>query len=147
MTKKLLVVDDEPSITRIIGRIAEGLGYEVVAVNKPDEALDTYSRFQPSILMIDMIMPDIDGIDILRHVAATGVQTKIVVMSGFGAGYLRLAKAVAAFEEQPEIIELAKPFRRSDIIALLAEPLQEPVPPVVFSHTGLSQIEPVVVAA
>lgn len=119
MTRKLLVVDDDKSITQIIGRIANGLGYEVIAINDPAEALDALVVHQPDVLMIDMVMPEFDGIDILREVAALASKVKIVVMSGYGVGYLRLAKAVAAFDAQPDITELAKPFRRADIVAVL----------------------------
>ncbi len=145
MTKKLLVVDDEKSITRIIGRIAESLGYEVFEVNDPGDALDTFMRVQPDVLMLDMIMPDIDGVDILRQVAAMGMQVRIIITSGFGSGYMRLAKAIAAFEEQPEITELAKPFRRSDVIAVLGDAWMVPV--VANAAPGLAQTRPVGVAA
>jgi CheY-like chemotaxis protein len=130
MSQKLLVVDDEKSITRIIGRIAGSLDYEVFEVNDPTDALDTFIRVQPDVLMLDMVMPDIDGVDVLRQVAAMGTKTRIIVTSGFGAGYLRLAKAVAAFEEQPEIAELAKPFRRSDVIAALGHAQATPLPTI-----------------
>jgi CheY-like chemotaxis protein len=147
MTKKLLVVDDEKSITRIIGRIAEGLGYEVFEVNDPVNAVDTFLRVQPDVLMLDMIMPDVDGVDILRQVAAMGMHTRIIVTSGFGSGYLRLAKAVAAFEEQPAIAELAKPFRRSDVIAVLGDARVVPLPTAAQVAAGPAQAEPVGVAA
>ncbi|HET6607746.1 MAG TPA: response regulator [Rhodopila sp.] len=145
MSQKLLVVDDEKSITRIIGRIAESLDYEVFEVNDPADALDTFTRVQPDVLMLDMIMPDIDGVDILRQVAAMGTTTRIVVMSGFGSGYLRLAKAVAAFEDQPAIIELAKPFRRSGVIAVLD--CARPVPPLPAATPGMTHAAPAWVAA
>jgi DNA-binding NtrC family response regulator len=147
MTQKLLVVDDEKSITRIIGRIAASLGYEVFEVNDPGDALDTFMRVQPDVLMLDMIMPDVDGVDILRQVAAMGMQARIIVTSGFGSGYLRLAKAVAAFEDQPAITELAKPFRRSDVIAALGDARVVPQSTGVNAAPGLTQIEPVWVAA
>ena|ERR1700742_1715594 len=147
MTQKLLVVDDEKSITRIIGRIAAGLGYEVFEVNDPGDALETFLRVQPDVLMLDMIMPDVDGVDILREVAAMGMQTRIIVTSGFGSGYLRLAKAVAAFEEQPAITELAKPFRRSDVIAVLGDARAAPQSSAVSATPGSAQIEHVGAAA
>jgi DNA-binding NtrC family response regulator len=138
MTQTLLVIDDEKSITRIIGRIAESLGYAVFEVNNPHEALDTFLRVQPDILMLDMVMPDVDGVDILRQVAAKGLQTRIIVTSGFGLGYLRLARAIAAFEEQPAITELPKPFRRSDVIAVLSDTLGDArvVPLPATARTG-----------
>jgi two-component system response regulator MtrA len=139
MTRKLLVVDDDKSITRIIGRIAGGLGYDVKSINDPSEALDAFVTYQPDVLMIDMVMPGLDGVDILREVAAQRSAVKVVAMSGFGAGYLRLAKAVAAFDAQPGITELAKPFRRADIVAVLEDRRPHRVDHVVFGPVGLDR--------
>ncbi len=136
MTKKLLVVDDDKSITHIIGRIASGLGYDVVAINDPSEAMDAMVIHQPDVLMIDMVMPGLDGIDLLREVAALGSTVKVIAMSGFGAGYLRLAKAVAAFDSWSGITELAKPFRRADIVAVLGDHRLEPPVPDAPQPTG-----------
>ncbi|HVY15309.1 MAG TPA: response regulator [Rhodopila sp.] len=121
MSKKLLVIDDEKSFTTIISRIAEDLGFEVVAVNDPLQALEAVSRVQPDVLVVDMVMPHVDGVDILRHIAASNssVEMKIIAMSGFGAGYLRLAKAIVALELRLPVIELPKPFRRADVVAAL----------------------------
>jgi two-component system, OmpR family, response regulator len=121
MAKRLLIVDDETTITKIIGRIASGLDYEIEAVNDATQAMDVFRSFMPDILMIDMVMPDVDGIDILRQVMAVSRDVKIIMMTGFGPGYLRLAKAVALFDEMPDITELTKPFRRADILLALGE--------------------------
>jgi DNA-binding NtrC family response regulator len=121
MSKRLLIVDDETTITKIVGKIAAGCGYQVETVNDPTLAMGVFHAFRPDLLMIDMVMPDVDGIDILRQVMAVAPQTKIIAMTGFGPGYLRLAKAVALFEEKSDITELAKPFRRADILAALNE--------------------------
>ena len=121
MSKRLLIVDDETSITKIVGKIATGLGYEIEAVNDATQAMDVFHSFMPDVLMIDMVMPGVDGIDILREVMAISTGIKIIIMTGFGPGYLRLAKAVALFDEKPDITELAKPFRRADIVLALGE--------------------------
>lgn len=121
MSKKLLIVDDETAITKIIGRIVSGLDYEVAAVNDATQAMDVFRSFMPDVLMIDMVMPDVDGVDILRQVMAVSMDVQIIIMTGFGPGYLRLAKAVALFDEKPDITELAKPFRRADVLLALGE--------------------------
>lgn len=119
MTNKLLVIDDEKSITTIVSRIASAHGYDVLVVNDPAVALETYRGFRPDVVMLDLIMPELDGIDILRALIEAGPPRRIVVMTGFGAGYMRLAQAVAEFGEHPPVIELQKPFRRVDVLAAL----------------------------
>jgi len=120
MPKKVLVVDDENSITKIVDKIASNLGFIVQTLNDPAAAFDTFEAFKPDILILDMMMPNIDGIDILNQVLAAGTGAKIVVMSGYGKSYLQLGKAVGAFHDHPGITTLAKPFRRSDLVALLS---------------------------
>lgn len=119
MNKKLLVIDDQDSITKIITRIAGALGYETRAVNDPAAAFDAFDTFQPDVLIIDLVMPEVDGIDILHKILALGTAARIIIMSGHGQAYLRLAREVAVFHEHPGITTLAKPFRRADLIAAL----------------------------
>ena len=57
---------------------------------------------------------------ILNQVLAVGTGARLVVMSGYGKTYLQLGRAVGVFHEHPDITLLAKPFRRADLIALLA---------------------------
>lgn len=119
MQKKLLVVDDEKGITRIVEKTASELGFFVRTVNDPATAFDTFETFAPDVLLLDLMMPDVDGIDILNQILATGTGARIVVMSGYGTTYLQLGKAVGAVHEHADIKTLAKPFRRDDLIALL----------------------------
>jgi YesN/AraC family two-component response regulator len=66
------------------------------------------------------MMPNVDGIDVLNQVLAAGTGARLIVMSGYGKSYLQLGKAVAVFHEHPDITTLAKPFRRGELIDLLA---------------------------
>lgn len=120
MTRKLLVVDDQDSITRIVSKIGSRLGYDVRAVNDPTEAFDEFDTFRPDVLVIDLVMPEVDGIDVLHKILAIGTDAQIIVMSGFGKGYLRLGQEVGAFHDHTGITTLAKPFRRAELVALLA---------------------------
>ena len=67
-TRKLLVIDDQPGITRVVKLIANEMGIETEGVNLPARALDTFLTFRPDIVMIDMIMPEMDGIEILNEI-------------------------------------------------------------------------------
>ena len=119
MFKKLLVVDDQDSIIKIVSKIAGELGYEVRTVTDPAAAFEVFVEFKPDVLIIDLVMPEIDGIDVLHAILAAGTAAQIIIMSGFGKSYLRLGKSVAAFHNHSHITTLAKPFRRADLTALL----------------------------
>ena len=118
---KLLVIDDQASITKVVGLVASRMGLEVKSVNDPLQALDAFVEFQPDILILDMIMPEKDGVDVLNEILLTGVKTQVVLTSGFSEAYLRLAEGVARFHDNNAIHVLKKPFRRNDLINKLEE--------------------------
>jgi two-component system OmpR family response regulator len=121
MAKKLLVIDDQTGITKVVELIARQLGLDVRSVNSSAQATETFIEFKPDVLMLDMIMPEKDGIDVLNEVLLTGIPVKIILTSGFSDAYLRLAAGVAKFHDNENVSILRKPFRREELVALLKE--------------------------
>lgn len=63
----MLLVDDEEGFTRITQLSLQKSGrYEVICENDPTQALDVARRFQPDVILLDMVMPDMDGATIAR---------------------------------------------------------------------------------
>jgi CheY-like chemotaxis protein len=58
MAKKLLVVDDQTGITKVVELIARQLGLDVRSVNSSAQATETFIEFKPDVLMLHMIMPE-----------------------------------------------------------------------------------------
>ena len=121
MAKKLLVVDDQTGITKVVELIARQLGLNARSLNSSSEATEAFIAFKPDVLMLDMIMPEKDGIDVLNEILLTGIPVKVVLTSGFSDSYLRLAEGVAKFHENQNVSILRKPFRREELIKLLTE--------------------------
>jgi CheY-like chemotaxis protein len=121
MPKKLLIVDDQPGITKVVGLIARQLGLEFKALNNSEHATEEFIEFRPDILMLDMIMPEKDGIDVLNEILLTGIPAHIVLTSGYSDAYLRLGEGVAKFHESGLVSVLKKPFRRADLVSLLSD--------------------------
>ncbi|MBN8875874.1 MAG: response regulator [Rhodospirillales bacterium] len=119
MAKKLLIVDDQVGITKVVGLLAEKIGLEVKAVTDSNTATETFIEYRPDILMLDMIMPEKDGIDVLNEILLTGIPAQIVLTSGFSDAYLRLAQGVAKFHELDQVQILRKPYRREQLEAVL----------------------------
>jgi CheY-like chemotaxis protein len=131
MTQKLLVVDDQSGINSIVVRIASSLGLETIALLDPLKAIETFIDFAPDVVLLDMIMPEKDGIELLDEMMLTGRPTKFIIMSGYGDAYLRLAQGVAAFHGTGKLAVLRKPFRREELEDLLRSALgigQTPAP-------------------
>ncbi len=121
MTKKLLVIDDQAGIGRVVGRIAGELGFEAKTLTEPDKALEVFVDYRPDVVMLDMIMPEKDGIDVLNEMILTGIRSRIVLTSGLSNAFLKLAQQVAHFHERTNVAVLRKPFRRAELVSVLTE--------------------------
>jgi len=66
--QRILVVDDEANIRRIVVSYLQRDGYEVNEAVDGDKALDAFSRFAPDLVVLDVMMPGIDGIEVLRRI-------------------------------------------------------------------------------
>src|SRR3569623_1227541 len=121
MAKKLLVIDDQTGITKVVEMIARQVGLNARSLNSSAQATETFISFRPDVVMLDMIMPEKDGIDVLNEILLTGIKSKIILTSGFSDAYLRLAEGVAKFHDSDQVTVLRKPFRRDDLIARLKD--------------------------
>jgi two-component system response regulator MtrA len=92
-------------------------------VNDPNAALDAFLDYRPDILMLDMIMPEKDGVDVLNEIMLTGIDTRVILTSGFTDTFARLAASVATFHDKGPVRLLKKPFRRNQLVAILRETL------------------------
>ena len=97
--KKLLVIDDQTGNTKVVELIARQLGLNARSLNSSSQATEEFIAFMPDVVMLDMIMPEKDGIDVLNEILLTGIPVKVVLTSGFSDSYLRLAEGVARFHE------------------------------------------------
>ncbi len=67
---KILVVDDEPNIREIVGLYLRGEGYEVLSAADGEEGLELYRRGRPDLVVLDLIMPKLDGLEVCRQTQA-----------------------------------------------------------------------------
>jgi DNA-binding response OmpR family regulator len=117
---RLLIVDDERDITRLIEIAARELGYDVLAINDTDLFEKSIQQFNPTIIMLDIAMPGRDGVELMGHLSAGGYQGKIVVMSGSHPSYIQMSSTIATVRGLNLAGSLAKPFRRQMLMDLLA---------------------------
>ena len=65
---RVLVIDDEPEITDIVEAFLTEAGYSVTSENKPTNAVAKVKEFQPNVIMLDIMMPGLDGYDICQQI-------------------------------------------------------------------------------
>jgi two-component system, OmpR family, KDP operon response regulator KdpE len=76
MPGRILVIDDEPQITRVLRAALTAQGYDVRTANDPEEALQVYKEWPPDLVVTDLMMPGLSGVDVTRAIrmhAATPV--------------------------------------------------------------------------
>ncbi|RKZ96033.1 MAG: sigma-54-dependent Fis family transcriptional regulator, partial [Gammaproteobacteria bacterium] len=80
----VLVVDDEPDIRELIKDILEDEGYQIAIASDGESARSAVTEQRPHLILLDIWMPDIDGISLLREFMEQDPQQTIVMMSGHG---------------------------------------------------------------
>lgn len=80
----ILVVDDEPAIRRLLRTSLSAEGFEVIEAENAEKALATIGCQKPEIIILDLGLPDLDGLDVIRKVRAGGSKMPIIVLSSRG---------------------------------------------------------------
>ncbi|HJV32864.1 MAG TPA: response regulator [Patescibacteria group bacterium] len=88
MAKTVLIVEDEQSMQRALKNKLEHAGYAVIAANDGEEAIDALRSSKPDLVLLDLIMPKLDGISVLRQMksddALRGVP--VVILTNLSSG-------------------------------------------------------------
>ena len=117
MRTKVLIVDDSDDFLEILYEYLLNSGYDVSKSSNGKDALNKFSDFNPDIVVTDIVMPGVDGIELLVKLRKINPEVKIIVMSGGNMGhgktYLQLAEELGADSI------LNKPFKLSKLLEKL----------------------------
>ena len=108
---RVLVVDDEPAILRVVQTNLSGHGFRVDTAASGQEALATAARVRPDVVLLDLGLPDMDGIDVIRSIRQRA-PTPIVVLSARGAERDKVAALDLGADDY-----LTKPFGVNELLA------------------------------
>src|SRR5436309_7905486 len=108
--REILIVDDEVGIRELLSEILQDEGYRVSVAENATEARAYRLRAQPALVLLDIWMPDTDGVTLLREWAASGLLTMpVVMMSGHGTIETDVeATKIGAFDFLEKPIGLSK---------------------------------------
>lgn len=82
---KVMIVDDSLIIRKRISKILENLGHKVISfATSGNEAIDMYKRFKPDLVTMDLTMPDMHGIEALKHIVEYDEHAKIIIVTSHG---------------------------------------------------------------
>jgi DNA-binding response OmpR family regulator len=80
MTSRILIVDDEPQLVRVVRSYLEKSGFQVTAVYRGDEALPAFRANRPDLVILDLNLPGMDGLDVAREIRRQG-KTPILMLT------------------------------------------------------------------
>ena len=107
---RILVAEDEEAMRAYLARALENAGYEVVAVDRGTAALPLLETQHFDLLLSDIVMPEMDGIELAQRCAEVSPATKVMFITGFAAVTLKASR------EQPRAKVLSKPFHLKDLV-------------------------------
>ena len=107
---RILLAEDEEAMRVYLERALVNAGYEVVAVDRGTAAVPLLEAQEFDLLLSDIVMPEMDGIELAQHCAEVSPQTKVMFITGFAAVSLRASR------EQPHAKVLSKPFHLRDLV-------------------------------
>jgi two-component system KDP operon response regulator KdpE len=111
MSARVLVVDDEPQLRRAVRRALEGHGYSVREAEDGTSALSEIDAFRPDLILLDLMLPDMSGVDVCRELRRTR-ETPVILLSVIGDE----PSKVAALDEGADDY-LTKPFGSQELLA------------------------------
>jgi DNA-binding response OmpR family regulator len=118
---RLLLIDDEPALAAFLANAARESGFEPVITSEDRQFRDEFLADRPNMVALDLGMPGMDGVELLRFLADQDYRSPVLIVSGFDRRVLesafRLGEALGLNMTGP----IEKPVRLEDLEALLNE--------------------------
>lgn len=109
---RVLVVDDEPNLTELVAMALRYEGWDVRTAATGSEAVRTAREFSPDAVVLDMMLPDIDGLEILRRMRADEPEVPVLFLTARDAVEDRIAGLTAGGDDY-----VTKPFSLEEVVA------------------------------
>ena len=123
MAERILVVDDDTGVREALSEFLLSLGYVVVAVENGEEALAEYEKGDFDVVMADLIMPNMDGMELLRRIR--GIKNNEVIFLMI-TGHPSISTAVEAINRGADDY-ITKPFHLEDVKLRISKALEKQI--------------------
>ncbi|MEM7703523.1 MAG: response regulator [Pseudomonadota bacterium] len=107
---RILLAEDEEAMRAYLARALNNAGYRVETVDRGTDAIPLLESQDFDLLLSDIVMPEMDGIELAQRCAEISPRTKVMFITGFAAVSLRASR------EQPQAKVLSKPFHLRDLV-------------------------------
>lgn len=79
---RILVIDDQPDVARVVAEVLASEGHEALVAGSGEEGLRVIEQNSPDAVFLDVVMPGLDGIEVLRRIRATRPDLPVILLSG-----------------------------------------------------------------
>jgi len=122
---RLLVIDDEPLTASVVGKVARTLGFDVITTDVPSDLRTRLRSWQPSAIVLDLMMPGLDGFEVLAILKEEGSTARILIVSGVDYPMIEAARNLATRYGLRIAGVLSKPFDLDALSGLLRAALSD----------------------
>ena len=119
MSEKILVVDDEQDIVKVLSKILELAGYEVISAYNGTEAIQHVKENNPDLVLLDYMMPDITGLEVLQQIKAFSEEVYVIMVTGRGSEEVAASVMKAGASDY-----VIKPFVKDQILTVVKDTLR-----------------------
>lgn len=119
---RLLVIDDEPDVCTFVSQVARDMDYAVKSTTHFNDFKQLYEEFKPTIVVLDLAMPGVDGVELLRFLRSEKSKAEVILISGMDGKVLNSAKRVGEEHGLNMKGVLRKPIVIGEFESLLAAP-------------------------
>ena len=117
---RILIIDDEASIRSILSTLLKTNGYHVQAADSGESGLDVYAQFKPAVILLDLKMPGIDGMEVMEVLdKRLNADCKTIIMTAHG----EVRSAVEAMKKGA-FDYLQKPFDNDELLAIISRAVE-----------------------
>ena len=118
-TLKVLIVDDDTFIADILKKLAEKLGCSTRCIHDGNEVSSALTAYNPDVIFLDLVLPGIDGVEIIQVLSSVGSKAKIVLMSALDKRTLSSVSEVAKKSQLDLVEAITKPFAPGQVEGIL----------------------------
>jgi len=129
--KSFLILDDDEAVGETIQFIAESLGYRAKFVTHARDFFASLDEMFPDIITIDLVMPELDGVEVMRLLGERNYCSRIIISSGMGTRVLDAAQRAAAQHKLNILGVISKPVSREAMRILVGESCDLKLPQVI----------------
>ncbi|MDY0871303.1 response regulator [Dongia rigui] len=118
--KRILIIDDDQGFRDFARDAAATQGWVVETAANGREGCLAFANFNPDVVILDIVMPKMDGFEVLDWLSEARAQCRIILLTGYNPSYATMAEQLGEAKGLPAVTMLTKPVRLTALVAAIA---------------------------